>query len=178
MLCILFLVGCNGKTEIEKGMILRSQLLSGNGCEFNCIVTADYGAELYTFSMSCKADKSGNVSFSVTAPESIAGITGTLSSVGGKLTFDDQALAFPVLADGMISPVSAPWFFVTALRGGYLKACEENKDGLHMVINDTYAQDAIQIDIYTDSNVSPVRAEFLWQGRRFLSLSIENYTVV
>lgn len=178
MLCVFFLIGCTGKSEIEKGLLLRTQLQSGNGCEFNATVTADYGTELYTFSTFCKADDAGNVSFAVTAPESIAGITGTLNSVGGALTFEDEVLVFPVLADRMISPVSAPWFFITALRSGYVKACEENKDGLHLVINDTYAQDAIQIDIYTDPSASPIQAEFLWQGRRILTLAIENYTVV
>ena len=178
LVSVLFLFGCSGKTDMEKGMSLRADLLSGNGCEFETTVTADYGKELYAFSLSCKADHAGNLSFTITEPESISGITGVLDAVGGKLTFDAQALAFPVLADGQISPVSAPWFFVTALRSGYLKACEENEDGLHMIINDSYAQEAIQIDIYTDPGGIPNRAEFLWQGRRILTLAVENFTVL
>jgi len=35
----------------------------------------------------------------------ISGITGSLSQNGGKLTFDDKALAFDVMADGLVSPV-------------------------------------------------------------------------
>ena len=176
LLCVLLLFGCAGESALDKGLTLRENLLSGDGCKFNGTVTADYGKELYTFSVSCTADAAGNLSFTVEAPDSIKGITGTLSAVGGKLTFDDQALAFPVLADGSISPVSAPWFFVSALRSGYLKACEEDGTGLHMIVNDSYAEDAIQVDIYTDIDLNPIRAEFLWQGRRVLTLAIDNYT--
>lgn len=178
LLCTIFLFGCAGKSDIDEGLRLRNNLLSGNGCEFNATVAADYGKDIYTFSMFCTADNDGNLTFSVTAPASIAGITGTLNSVGGHLTFDDHALAFPVLADGQISPVSAPWFFVTALRSGYMKACEVDRNGIHLIFNDSYAQDAIQVDVYTDSNVIPVRAEFLWQGRRILALNIENYAIL
>lgn len=178
VICVIFLFGCSGKSGLERGLALRSRLLSGNGCEFRANITADYGDELYTFSMFCKADNAGEMTFSVLTPESIAGITGTVSATGGKLTFDEQALVFPVLADGMISPVSAPWFFVTALRSGYLRACEENNDGYHLIINDSYAQDAVQVDLYTDANSTPIRAELLWQGMRILTVTIEDYTVV
>lgn len=176
LLCTVFLFGCTGNSSLSDGLCLRNSLLSGNGCKFNATVTADYEKELYTFSMDCESDNAGNMKFTVVAPESIAGISGVLSSVGGKLTFDDQALAFPVLVDGVLSPVCAPWLFINALRSGYLKACEKQKDGLHLIVNDSYAQDAMQVDIYTNKNLKPIRAEFLWQGRRVLSLEIENYT--
>ena len=178
LLCILFLFGCGKESGLEKGLVLRNRLLSGDGCEFRAEITADYGKELYVFSVSCKVDNAGNLTFCVISPESISGISGTISATGGKLTFDDHALAFPVLADGMLSPVSAPWFFITALRSGYLKACEENKDGLHLVINDSYAQDAIQVDVYTDPDMTPVRAELVWQGMRVLTVTVENFNIV
>ena len=175
IICIFLLVGCGGTDGTEKAIDIRNRLLSGGGCEFLATVTADYGKKLYSFSMICKADDIGNLTFSVLSPETIAGITGTVNSVGGELTFDNKALAFPVLADGQISPVSAPWFFLTALRSGYMKACELTEDGLHMIVNDSYAQDVIQVDIYTNSELLPVRADLLWQGRRIVSLDIENY---
>lgn len=178
MLIILFLTGCAGKSEMERGMTVRNRLLEGEGCQFNATVTADYGDELYEFSMSCKTDQAGTLTFTVIAPDSLVGITGFVDSTGGKLTFDDQALAFPALAEGLLTPVSAPWVFVTALRGGYLKACDDSKDGLHMIVNDSYAQDAIQIDIFTDSQLNPIRAEILWKGMRIVTLRIEGYVVL
>jgi hypothetical protein len=128
--------------------------------------------------MLCSVDKAGNLSFQVSTPKTIAGVTGAFSSVGGELTFDDEVLTFPVLADGQISPVSAPWFFLTALRSGYMKACEVVDDGFRLIINDSYAEDVIQVDIYTDSDYIPVHADFLWQGRRIVSLNIENFRLL
>jgi len=177
-LCVLLLFGCAGNSEMERAMAIRNRLLEGDGCQFVATVTADYGNELYEFSMSCKTDKTGTLSFSVIAPDSLTGITGTIDANGGKLTFDDHALAFPALADDLITPVCAPWIFVTALRGGYLKACGGIQGGLHMIINDSYGQDAIQVDIFTDQQLNPIRAEFLWQGMRIVTLSIDKYIVL
>jgi hypothetical protein len=80
--------------------------------------------------MDCEADSQGSVSFRVVSPESISGITGSVDRDQGKLTFDDKALAFDLLADGQLSPVSAPWVMIHTLRGGYLSSCAESGDGM------------------------------------------------
>lgn len=178
LLGVLLLCGCDADSALDQGMGLRSELLTADGCQFDAVITADYGDTIYTFGMSCQGDAYGNLDFQVTEPQSIAGITGRINAEGGKLTFDDHALGFQVLADGQISPVSAPWFILTALRSGYIKACESSAEGLHMIINDSYAEDALQVDIYADQETQPIRGEILWRGRRILSLQIRNYTVL
>ena len=55
-------------------MSLRSRLLAGT-VSFDAEITADYGDELYTFSMHCQSDLQGQVTFTVTQPENISGIT-------------------------------------------------------------------------------------------------------
>ena len=70
--------------------------------------------------MDCKADSSGNLTFTVVKPETISGITGTLSGDGGNLTFDDTALHFELMAENQLSPVSAPWILIKTLRNGYI----------------------------------------------------------
>ncbi len=176
MLFLFLLAGCSSvDSELDQAMSIRNQLLSSNGCQFQALITADYGETIYTFSMDCHADKQGNLTFTVTQPETIAGITGSISQSGGKLTFDDQALAFELLADGQVTPVSAPWLLIKTLRGGYLSACGKDGDGLRIAITDSYAQDALQLDIWTDAQNVPSRGEILWQGRRILSLQIENF---
>ena len=79
-------------------MALRSRLLAGT-VSFDASVTADYGDSLYTFSMHCQTDTQGQVRFTVTQPETISGITGTIDGTGGKLRFDDQILTFPLMAE-------------------------------------------------------------------------------
>lgn len=159
-------------------MALRERLLQSNGYSFEAEITADYGDKIYEFSMLCTVDKSGNLMFSVTEPESISGISGTISGSGGRLTFDDTALTFELLADGEVSPVSAPWLLVRTLLGGYLSSCGTDGDDLRLTIDDSYEEDALQLDVWLDSDDLPDRAEILWQGRRVLSLDVEDFTFV
>ena len=176
LLCIVLLTGCSlGQSEIDRAIGIRQRLLSGKGCCFDAVITADYGEEVHTFSMNCRADANGGVHFTVTAPETISGITGRIDHEGGKLTFDDAVLAFELLADGQVTPISAPWLFICTLRSGYLSACGEDANGLRIQIDDSYANDALMLDIWTDADELPYRCEILWQGRRILSLDVRNF---
>ena len=157
-------------------MSLRQQLLSGEGCSFDMTILADYGDKSYTFSMACRMEKDGNVRFTVTEPESISGITGILGEVAGGLTFDDKVLAFEMLAGGMITPVSAPWHMLEALRGGYIQGCCENDTGLLVQLNDSYRGENIMAEIQLDSNTYPVSCQLFWSGRRFMTLSVSNFS--
>lgn len=158
-------------------MGLRAKMLSG-GCTFDAEITADYGAQTDTFGVSCQMDSGGSVAFAVTAPEAIAGITGTLSQAGGKLTFDGSALAVPLLADGELSPVSAPWILTQTLRSGYLTACGREGTLLRAEIDDSYEADALHLDVWLTAENIPCQADILWKNRRILSLTIKNFTFV
>lgn len=173
---VLLLAGCSAAQEdLDRAMALRAKLLAATGCSFDATVTADYGDLSYTFSMSCSTDEQGNLRFSVTEPQTIAGISGTVSATGGKLTFDDKVLSFALMADGLVTPVSAPWLLVKTLRSGYLTSCGQEGDGLRLSIDDSYADDALHLDIWLGEGDVPVRGEILWQGRRLLSIQVENF---
>ena len=177
MCVLLLLTGCAGTGEqLDRAMTLRSKLLAATGCSFDAVITADYGDTTYTFSMNCRGDDQGNLQFSVTAPESIAGISGLVSITGGKLTFDDKVLAFDLMADGLVTPVSAPWVLLKTLRSGYLTSCGREGEYLRLSIDDSYAQDALHLDIWLGEGDLPVQSDIYWQGRRLLSVKVENFT--
>ena len=163
---------------MDNAIELRNDLQRGNGCKFKASITADYGDVSYTFAMQCSANNHGDIAFTVSEPKSISGISGSLDGDGGKLTFDDEILAFNVLADDLITPVGAPWFFLKALRGGYVKACEENEDGIHIIANDTYSDNAFQVDIYTNKDLIPIHSDIFWDGRRIVSIALSNFTIL
>ena len=177
LIVLLFLSGCSGKQEeLERAMTLRAKLLASE-CSFDAKITADYGDKLYVFAMTCQGDSRGNLAFTVTEPESIAGITGILSQDGGKLTFDDTALAFPLMADDQLTPVSAPWIFLKTLRGGYLASANMEEELLHLTIDDSYEEDALQLDIWLDGQNLPVQSDILYDGRRILTVQVSNFTL-
>lgn len=179
VLCVLFLSGCAPADDpMEKGMTLRSQLLDGNGCAFSAVVTADYGDYLHTFVLQCEGDPAGELRFEVLAPDTISGIAGIMTGEEGKLTFDEEVLLFSPLADGQLAPVTGPWVFVKALRSGYLVSCGKTEQGSVLTVDDSYAQDALRLDIRLDEQDIPVSAEIYWQGRRILSMIIENFEIL
>lgn len=168
------LSGCLKTTGLDRAVELRARLLSG-GCTFDTVITADYGDRTYTFTMACEGDSGGNVSFEVREPESISGITGQISEAGGELTFEDLGLDFGVLAEGRVNPISAPWLLVHTLRSGYITAATEDDAGYRVTIDDTYADDALTLDIWVDGDNLPQSAEIAWQGVEIMSLELQNF---
>lgn len=162
---------------MERALSLRAKLLQAASCTFDAEITADYGEILHVFRMNCTADSKGNVSFRVTAPESISGISGQISRQGGALTFDDTALHFELLADEQLSPVSAPWALVKALRGGYITSAGMEDGLLRLSVNDSYENDALNLDVWLDSADIPQSADICYAGKRILSLTLENVVI-
>ena len=178
LICLaLLLTGCSAESELEQAMAFRDQLLSGNGCSFTAKVTADYGDELYEFTMDCEGDNQGQLQFCVTAPESISGITGTAGEEGGALTFDETALHFDLMAEDALSPVSAPWVFLKTLRSGYIVSACTEENLLHLSIDDSFDDDALRLDIWLEGD-APVRGEILHDGMRILTLDVTNFQIL
>ena len=178
ILALLLLGGCRGsEAELDRAMALRAKLLASS-VSFDAVITADYGEEVHTFSVYCEGDSKGDLGFRVTAPETISDITGRVDGGEGKLTFGDTALAFPLLAEEQLSPVSAPWVFYQTLRGGYLSAAGMEDDLLRLTIDDSFEEDALTVDIWLNESDTPIRAEIVYDGRRILTLDIENFQIL
>ena len=158
-------------------MKLRAGMLGCLDCSFDVVITADYGDEIFEFAMNCETDCQGSIDFTVTQPESISGITGSISSGEGKLLFDDVALQFPLLADGQVTPVSGPWILMKTLLGGYLTAAVQEDDLLHLTINDSYEEDALQMEIWLNGDDVPVCGEIFYDGRRIVTMMVENFSI-
>jgi len=179
MVVLMLLSGCgSGNAGLEGAMAFRDRLLDASGCEFSALITADYGTGSDTFRMEVHADAEGNVAFEVTEPEPISGITGTVTRSGGALTFDDTILGFPMLAEGRLAPVSAPWVLLKALRSGYLSSVGKESDGWRLTVLDSYEEDALVLDVWFDENWQPIHSEILFKGEKILTLVPENLRFV
>ena len=174
---VILLSGCGAQDTLDRAMALR-QRITESGCTFDAVITADYGDTQQSFSLQCQADTDGSLTFSVLQPTSIVGITGTISQSEGKLTFDDKAVAFPLLAEGQLSPVSGPWIMLKALRGGYLSSCCEENGLFRLSIDDSYAEVSMGLEIWFDENSCVTYCEVYWQGRMLLSMNVENFEYV
>ena len=172
MVLAVLLSGCSARTEMDRALALRGRLL-GDAVDFRCTVTADYINTADIFSMDCTAETDGSLRFSVTEPESIAGISGTVSGSDGELTFAGDILAFPLLGDDRLSPAAAPWVLMNALKNGYSTSVGKEGEGLILTVDDSYDEDALTLQILTDEACNPAFAEVFLDGRRILSMEVE-----
>ena len=172
------LAGCQSDQYIDRAMALRKKLLAGNGCSFTTVISADYGDKIFQFTMDCTADSDGKISFVVTKPETIAGISGQISGEEGKLLFDEQVLSFDLLTDGLVTPVSAPWLLLRTLRGGYIEAGGKDNDLYLFQIDDSYEENPLRLDVWLNEDGLPVNADIIWDGRRVVSLSVDNFRLL
>lgn len=179
VLLLLLLTGCKDATSAQDSAIgLRDKLYKCVSCQFTATVVADYADEFYTFTMECRTDATGELQFCVLAPDSIRDIRGKLTESGGDLTFDDKFLAFQPVADGLITPVCTPWLLIRSLRSGYFASFGTEDDGTLVQIDDSYQGESLQVDVILDASGNPTSAQFLWKGRRVLSMEIEDFTIV
>ena len=175
---VLIFAGCSRDAkELDRAISFRGKLLQAQEVRFDAKITADYEEEVYLFAMKCSCDSKGEVFFSLTSPDSIAGISGSITDVGGKLTFNDTAVRFELMADEQLSPVCAPWILMKTLRSGYLTSVCQEEELFRLTIDDSYEEDALQLDIWLDAHNSPCRADILFDGKRILQLCVENFEI-
>ncbi len=176
VLLVVMLSGCRQNSgQMKQALEIRQKLLNCKGCQFQTVITADYGDKIYEFSLDCTVDEEGTLTFLVKEPETIAGITGTVSQKGGALTFDGKALAFETIADGYVTPVAAPWLLIKTLRSGYITATGNDGDNRRVTVDDSYAENDLTLDIWINSQNVPLRGEILWQGKRILTLDVRSF---
>ena len=179
MILAILLPGCKAEsTELERGMELRSKILRGKQVSFITDIVADYGDSVQLFSMDCLFDDQGNLSFTVAAPDTIAGITGTISQGQGRLTFNETALYIPVLTDEQINPVSAPWILMKTLRSGYLSSAGMEEDQLRLTIHDSYEENALVLDIWMNEDELPRNVEISYTGKNILTLTVRDFEIM
>lgn len=172
---LLCLSGC-GKSEgpTQKALDFRTALMQEEGCSFTADITADYGDKLYVFSVSaeCSGDET---KITVLSPDSIAGIVATVSADGAKLSFEDTCLDFGKLANGYVSPVSAPWLLHRCWIGEYIAYAGADGDLERITYLKGYNKQEVTLDTWLSADGVPVHAEVLYDGVRCLTIEIKDF---
>lgn len=179
VLILCTLSGCSSQGQnLDRISQLRTQLIEAKQCTFAATVSAYYTEEIYQFQVNCSVDDTGTLSFTVTAPETIMGINGNISGDGAALAFDNEVLAFPIMADERISPVSAPWVFYNTLRCGYLSGYTESSEGNLLSMDDSFEENPLHLEIQTDENYVPLNVQIYYQQKMVLALEIHDFSLV
>lgn len=178
VLLVLILCGCaaGAKAPMEDALAFRAALQGARGCGFLSEVTADLGDTVYTFTLACDTDAAGTLHFTVTAPETISGITGSISGSTGKLTFDDTVLAFDAMAGGQVSPVTAAYIVAQSWRTGYIRSCGRESGSISMTVETSFQEEPLIVETWLEEEKGvPFFSEICYNGQRLLSVSITDF---
>ena len=134
VLCVLMttlLTGCGqpGVSEAEElALTIRGEYLAMDRCAVQAAVTADYGQRVYQYEMAVSVNGE-ETSLTLSAPETVAGLTARLSGEENLLEFDGVSVETGPLDGDGLTPVSALPALLEAARSGYITACALEEDG-------------------------------------------------
>lgn len=175
VLCLFLMTGCGKGTEpVQQALDFRTQLLEKGTCSFTAHIRADFGAQFYDFTLAAECAEE-EASLSVIAPEEIAGITASVTKEGAVLEFDGTELAFGTLANGNISPVTVPWLLEQSWKSAYISCAGADGALYRVTYLRGYADGQITVDTWFDEGGIPVRGEMLYDGRRCITVTIEDF---
>lgn len=175
-LLLVFLMGCSSRDPaMEAALELRSRCLGAQKIQFRTQISADYITHIESFNLECVQNTDGSMAFQVLGPADIEGIRGTVSEDEGTVEFDETVLAFPLMAEGRLSPLSGPWVLMQAIRSGNILAVGQEGALIHLTINDSYGDNALSVDLWLE-NGSVCAAEIAWEGRRCLTMTVEEFS--
>lgn len=138
MICVLMislLLSACGRAEGENGddlaLKLRGEYLAAESCSGTARVTADYGQRVYQYELEFQSNEEETL-LTLTAPETVAGLTARLSwEEGSILEYDGAVIETGPLNQDGLTPVSSIPSMLRTVREGYLDTCvlEESEEG-------------------------------------------------
>lgn len=135
LLCVLMttllLAGCGGtgvSRAEELALMIRGEYLASDRCAARLSVTADYGRRVYRYELTA-AVNGEDITMTLTAPETVAGLTARLTEAENLLEFDGLSVETGPLDESGLTPVSALPALLEAARAGYITTCALEEDG-------------------------------------------------
>ena len=167
----IFLTGCAAKSPAQQPLTFRTALLEAGGCSFTAAVTADF-----TLDASFAPDT--GASLTVTAPETIAGITAHVKDSAADVSFDNTQLGLGSLANGRLAPLAAPYVLGQSWAGAYIDSTGTEDGLLRATYRLGYDKQELVVDTwFTEEPFTPQYAEISADGRMVLSIRISNFAM-
>lgn len=187
MITLLLLPACAGRAGAgeaeELALAIRGEYLAMTSCTADAAVTADYGRRVYQYDMAVEVDGEETV-LTLSAPETVAGITARLTGEDSFLEYDGLCLETGPLDGDGLTPVSAIPALLSAARSGYITACTpEEGDGSSLLRIDTGDPEGspgagTEVSLWFDSATHAlVRGEIYIDGFRAILCEFSDFTM-
>ena len=68
-----------------------------------------------------------------------------------------------------------PWVLMKAIRSGCIIAAGTEGEGVHVIIDDSYADNALTVDLWLEKG-KVTEAEIAWEGRRCVTMTVGDFS--
>ena len=141
-------------------------------------ITADYGRRVYQYQLAAAGDGEETV-LTLTAPETVSGLTARLTKEDGMLEYDGLSVETGPLDSDGLTPVSALPVLVEAVRSGYMTACSLEEGVLRVDCGDPQGTPGAGREVslwFSEETHALTRGEILWDGFRVISCEFLEFT--
>lgn len=126
LMMILLLTACGMRTQDDPDELaarIRTEYLSASGGSAAAEISADYGEQVFDFTVNADWEREGDLVLTVTAPEPVAGITARIRDGETCLEYDGMGLSLGALDGEGLTPVSALPALLERICTGYIARC-------------------------------------------------------
>ena len=137
LMMTLLLCACTGERDDSPEQLaaaIRGEYLSLAAWQAEADVSVSYGDAVFQFSLSAAGEKDGETVLTVTAPDTVAGITARIRNGETLLEYDGAGLSLGLLDDSGLTPVSALPAVLLSLTEGYMARCAWQGEGESRVL--------------------------------------------
>lgn len=134
----------------------------------------DYGQRVQCFTLACDADGEGTTSITLLEPETVAGVTATVTDGGGRITYDGMALDFGLLANGDLIPAAVPCMLATCWMREYICDAGENETGRQVRYRKKIGEKELLLDTFFENGI-PFLAEVCYNDSGILKIEISDF---
>lgn len=171
LLCI-FCTACS-KEDISPAIDFRAELVQ-KGCSFTADVEADFGLTVQNFTLQCQTQEE-TLRFEVLAPESLSGITATVSNGGGTVTYDGMAMDFGLLANGNVIPAAAPAIIADCWKNAYISAVGADGEYYTATYERDHDQKKLVVQTWFEKGL-PISAEICYNQMRVIKITFRDFS--
>ena len=133
MMTLVLLTACGGTAAgdpaEELALTIRGEYAALSTWTAQAEITADYGQRVYEYAVAAEFD-GAQTRLTLTAPDTVAGLTAVLTENSGALEFDGLWVETGPLDPEGLTPAAALPALVETARTGYITACRLEEDGL------------------------------------------------
>lgn len=173
---LLFLTACAPSADkAGEAAALRTALLENGGCTFVSRVTADFGETVQSFTLDCDFDAgSGALRFTVLEPQTLAGITATVTDSGASVDYDGMAMELGLLAGDSVMPAAAPALAAICWTDAPITAAGAENDRTRVTYERMLCQRRLTVDTWLENGL-PISAQVCYNQQCILKLEVSEF---